>query len=256
MQIDIGSIENILSAMKAPNDSKPERPGADDLVNHIIKPSNEVEQMIRYYKNIIEMKLLSNSNKKDFHDIIEKYVDNRVKFVRLHPLFSQVENYDLLRQELCNKLEEQIKKELDLLYTQDVPFGYKLALKHLLPESYEAYKNEEDFLATIHAPDIKRRENAILEEYKKWGKDLNNSYISNSMYERAIAIDFYDSIVPKLDYKEVTTNANLDMTYYQQEIDYLHDPFHKEKQLGNLWNPNKDVPSIPEDDTEILLILY
>lgn len=248
----MATVSNLLSIMKKAEKPEIMEEEGEDFVAHILAPSNEVLRMVQHYKNVLELQMLSNFDKDTFEKTVAEFVENRVKHVKLHPLFPRVEGNEALQDLLCQKLEEKIKGELDLLYTQKAPFGSYLAIKHLLPESYETLAGEEIFLSNIRAPALERRHDAVLREYKKAKVDIashkKNAFYS--MYNRAVSSRQYDEIVPKVGYKRPVPVTDPRVACIQQLFNALREPLRKEKQVGDSWDPIKDAPTVPEDNLE------
>ncbi len=254
-KIDASTISNILSTMK-----KPEIPATEDdalslagdeIVAHILKPTNEVTRMIQFYRNRLELELISNYNPESLQKLIAEFAENRVKFVRLHPLFGEIEKSATLKDLLCRQLEQAIKEELDLLYTQATPFGYHLALKHILPDAYTGFQDEDQFLDRIQQVDFWKKWKETHRNYNTIGEGAKLKRIYQSTYTQLINNKFYEWMVPKRGaYEEVEEIAPETVEKYAQ-AQYLKKPLKDEKVIGDSWDPVKDAPEIPDKFDEL-----
>ena len=251
-KIQLSTITNLLSIMKEPTKSEVVKSEDTNLVEHILSPSNEILRMIQYYKNVLEIQMLSNDNAINFDKTVTEFIEHRANYVKLHPYYPQIEADESLKELFWNQFGIKIKEELEILHSQSAPFGSYLAIKHLLPESYEGFANEEWFLNSLKAPAMRRRRDPVILEYKKMKKNIDRKRtgVFFSIYDRAVSSWYFDAVVPKVGYKKPKPNIDPRVADLQTQLRYLQEPLRAEKRVGDSWNPKRDSPSVPKDDLE------
>jgi len=230
--------------MKKPEQPKNEEESllkeGDALISYILQPTNEIKRMIQYYRNKLELEMLAKADNKIITNIIEDFAENRVKYVRLHPLMKKITTPEL-KEMLCKNLEIKIKEELNLLYSQEAPFGFRLAIKHYLPEQISGYDDEDDFIDNLRHADYENELPKVKKEFAQINKENEISSIEKSAWQRSINKAHYNEYV-----KKIGEAPMMQKTIFEEKKSIRSD-LRREKELGDSWNPKKDAPIIPEN---------
>lgn len=119
------------------------------MIEEILWRNMEIEKMIQYYRNKIEIQMLVQIDKKETEKIIKEFTSNRLKFIKLHPLFREVAENQSLRSELLNEIEKQIQTEIGLLNVQPNPDFSQVMESQIGPNFITEYDKEDLFMHSL-----------------------------------------------------------------------------------------------------------
>ncbi len=273
-RIDARTVDKVLDALSAPDlpavEETPHELEGDELVQFILRPTSQIEKMARHYGNRLEMELLANWNSGKVKRIISDYAANRVKYVRLHPLFGKVEGNEELRNKLCTELEKVLKSELNLLGEQAAPFGIDLVTKYILPERIHEFSEEDERYENLKVANWSEYMRRATRAYKYVELDYKYKHkrIVNSALGKMAANAGKNPFVPVLkDGKPVyekddktfknAPGGNLTETLaaWKHHVE-SKEPLRRERDEGDEWDPARDAPIVPEDRMDLLYLPY
>ena len=203
-QINTETVLNLVAALNKPDLPQNEMDPFvvdSDVVGQILGSHRAVDKMAKYYRNKLEIAMLSDVKKENIDRIISDYAANRVKYIRLHPLFPEIEKDEKLRNDLCEQLEERIKSEIGLLYRQAAPFGYTLVMKHFLPDIIDNFEEEDIFLNSTFPTDFHGAYEEAALEYKAIGLENDNKRVTGAAYGKILREDRFGSSEIRIEHR-------------------------------------------------------